>query len=142
MPPNMFKVVKRLHFCYGHRLLEYEGKCAHPHGHNAEVEIEVESAELDPRGMLFDFGDIAEALSSFIDNHLDHRMILRRDDPLAEALLSLGEPVHLMAVNPTAENIARLLYEEGRRRGLPIAAVRLWETPRAYAEYRPAAGEA
>ena len=34
----MYSVTKRIDFCYGHRLLDYEGVCRHPHGHNAVVE--------------------------------------------------------------------------------------------------------
>ena len=132
----MFKVVKRIHFCYGHRLLDYSGKCAHPHGHNAIAEIEIERDSLDRVGMVVDFGEIQEKLQNFVERELDHRMILRRDDPLLAALRQLGEPVYSMEVNPTAENIARLLLHQGRREGLPVTAVRLWETPRAFAEYR------
>ena len=35
-----FRVTVQIHFCYGHRLLDYDGACAHPHGHNGLVEIE------------------------------------------------------------------------------------------------------
>ena len=37
----MYSVTKRIDFCYGHRLLDYDGICKHPHGHNAVAEIEV-----------------------------------------------------------------------------------------------------
>ena len=37
----MYSVTKRIDFCYGHRLLNYDGVCKHPHGHNAVAEIEV-----------------------------------------------------------------------------------------------------
>ena len=37
----MYAVTKRIEFCYGHRLLDYDGVCKHPHGHNAVAEIEV-----------------------------------------------------------------------------------------------------
>ncbi len=132
----MHKIVKRLHFCYGHRLMDYEGKCRHPHGHNGVLEIELAAGGLDPRGMVIDFGEVKNRLVSFIDCELDHRMILRRDDPLVHALQSLGEQPYVMAENPTAENIARLVYMEARARDLPIVAVRLWETHDAFAEYR------
>lgn len=132
----MYAVIKRVAFCYGHRLLEHPGKCAHPHGHNAEVEIEVRSAVLDGMGMVIDFSEIAERVAFFIDEQLDHRMILRRDDPLLQFLQEQGEPVYVMDVNPTAENLARLIFEAARSNGLPVSVVRFWETPRACAEYR------
>mgnify|MGYP003349097967 CR=1 FL=1 len=54
----MYSVTKRLEFCYGHRLLDYDGICAHPHGHNAVVEIEAQSDRLDGRNMVCDFSDV------------------------------------------------------------------------------------
>ena len=39
----MYSVAKRIEFCYGHRLLDYNGVCAHPHGHNAVAELEIRS---------------------------------------------------------------------------------------------------
>ena len=38
---GMYSVAKRIEFCYGHRLLDYDGVCAHPHGHNAVAELEI-----------------------------------------------------------------------------------------------------
>ena len=32
-----YRVTVQIHFCYGHRLLDYEGACAHPHGHNGHA---------------------------------------------------------------------------------------------------------
>ncbi|HSR69427.1 MAG TPA: 6-carboxytetrahydropterin synthase [Acidobacteriota bacterium] len=132
----MHKVVKQLTFCYGHRLLEYEGKCARPHGHTALVEIELSSEELDSLGMVRDFGEVKDILGSYIDATFDHRMILRDDDPLVKAMRDVGEEVVVLPVNPTAENLARILFREAGKLGLPVSAVRLWETHDAYAEYR------
>jgi 6-pyruvoyltetrahydropterin/6-carboxytetrahydropterin synthase len=132
----MFKVVKKLEFCYGHRLLEYEGRCAHAHGHNGILEIELSSNQLDRHGMVVDFCDVESELEKFVDSQLDHRMLLRRDDPLVGALREVGEDPYLMEINPTAENIARLILESARESGLPVTAVRLWETSDSMAEYR------
>ena len=132
----MHTIVKRFNFCYGHRLMDYAGKCRHPHGHNGVLEIELAGEQLDARGMLIDFGEVKARLVKFVDEELDHRMLLREDDPLAKALSDLGEEPYLMAENPTAENIAKLVFEQAELQGLPIAAVRLCETPDAWAEYR------
>ena len=59
----MYVVTKRIDFCYGHRLLNYEGKCKYLHGHNGRVEIELEGERLDDRGMVTDFGDIKRVMS-------------------------------------------------------------------------------
>ena len=50
----MYEIVKRIHFCYGHRLLDYQGKCAHPHGHNGVIEVKLASTTLDKKGMVLD----------------------------------------------------------------------------------------
>ena len=131
----MYSVTKRIDFCYGHRLLDYDGVCKHPHGHNAVAEIEVRTETLDRRNMVVDFTDIKQRVKSWIDRELDHRMILRRDDPLVDALQALGEPVYLLESNPTVERIARLLFDISREHGLPVSRVTVWETPSSWATY-------
>jgi 6-pyruvoyltetrahydropterin/6-carboxytetrahydropterin synthase len=131
----MYSVTKRIEFCYGHRLLDYDGMCKHPHGHNAVAEIEIRADSLDSRNMVADFGDIKRVVKGWVDRELDHRMILRRDDPLVACLQSLGEPVYLLESNPTVERIARLVYEISREQGLPVARVTVWETPTSWATY-------
>src|SRR5205814_9890294 len=99
-------------FCYGHRLLDYDGICKHPHGHNASAEIEVTTGQLDSRNMVCDFSDIKRVVKGWIDKELDHKMLLRHDDPLVKPLQQLGEPVYLLDSNPTVERIAKLIFEQ------------------------------
>ena len=131
----MYSVTKKIEFCYGHRLLDYDGMCKHPHGHNAVAEIEIQADSLDARNMVADFGDIKRVVKGWVDRELDHRMILRRDDPLVRCLQSLGEPVYLLESNPTVERIARLVYDISREQGLPVVRVTVWETPTSWATY-------
>jgi 6-pyruvoyltetrahydropterin/6-carboxytetrahydropterin synthase len=131
----VYSVTKRIDFCYGHRLLDHDGVCRHPHGHNAVAEIEVSGRELDCRSMVCDFGDIKCVVKGWIDEALDHKMILRRDDPLAIALRDLGEPVFLVDNNPTAECIAKIIFDYAVSQNLPVQAVRVWETPSSCAMY-------
>jgi len=133
----MFRVTREIDFCYGHRLLNYEGKCRHLHGHNGRAVISIEGEQLDERGMVLDFADIKKAVSTWIDENLDHRMILNREDPVVPILQEMGEPLYLIDQNPTAENIAKLIYDENHSAGVPIIEVRLWETPRCFATYAP-----
>ncbi len=132
---DMYLVTKRIEFCYGHRLLDYDGVCKHPHGHNASVEIDVRTDSLDKRNMVVDFSDIKRIVKGWIDRELDHKMILRQDDPLVEPLKKLGEPMYLLESNPTVERIARLIFDKGREMGVDIQAVRVWETPTSVATY-------
>ena len=82
----MYLVTKRIDFCYGHRLLNYAGKCRHLHGHNARVEVDIESNQLDQRGMVYDFSDIKEVIKKWIDDTLDHNMLLNKADPVVAVL--------------------------------------------------------
>ena len=125
----MYSVTKLVHFCYGHRLLDYEGKCRNLHGHNAVVEIRIRSRRLDRLGMVMDFEAIKSTVQRWIDSELDHKLILNRKDPLIPSLRRHGQPMTLLGGNPTAEAIAKLIYDYARSRKLPVASVRLWETP-------------
>jgi 6-pyruvoyltetrahydropterin/6-carboxytetrahydropterin synthase len=132
----MFRVSREIDFCYGHRLLNYDGKCKYLHGHNGRAIITIESATLDERGMVLDFSDIKNVVSTWIDDKLDHRMLLQKIDPVVPLLQKMGEPLFLMDENPTAENIARLIFDFTASRGFPIVECQLWETPRCFATYR------
>src|SRR4051794_24977453 len=131
----MYSVTKRIEFCYGHRLLNYAGKCRHLHGHNAVAEIELRSDTLDSLNMVRDFDEISRVVKGWIDTALDHRMLLRHDDPLVAVLQDHGEPIYVLDSNPTVERIARLIFDHTIAEGLPIVHVRVWETPTSFAEY-------
>jgi 6-pyruvoyltetrahydropterin/6-carboxytetrahydropterin synthase len=131
----MYSVTKRIDFCYGHRLLDYHGICRHPHGHNAIVEIEIQTATLDARNMVADFTDIKRVVKTWIDRELDHKMILRADDPLVKVLQDMGEPIFVVDSNPTVERISRLIFDVSREQGLPVTRVTVWETPTSWATY-------
>jgi len=133
----MYSVTEIVEFCYGHRLLRYKGKCAHLHGHNGRVEIEVAAASLDEQSMVADFSEVGRIVKDWIDQTLDHRMLLHKDDPLVPVLRKHDEPLFLMDADPTAEAIARTIYEHARSQGLRVTRVRLWETPGSVASYSP-----
>ena len=130
------RVTKTIDFCYGHRLLDYAGKCRNLHGHNGLLEVDVESNELDDLGLVMDFNEIRDVVKGWVDDNLDHRMLLCRRDPVAPVLTEMGEPLYLMDDNPSAENISKLIYLEVRKQGLKVSEVRLWETPTSYAAFR------
>ena len=132
----MYLVTKRIDFCYGHRLLDYDGICKHPHGHNAVVEVDVRTDRLDNRNMVVDFSDIKRVVKGWIDRELDHKMILRHDDPLVKPLEELGEPIYKIDSNPTVERIAKLIFDKAKEQGVAVTAVRVWETPTSVATYR------
>ncbi|OGR87140.1 MAG: 6-carboxytetrahydropterin synthase QueD [Elusimicrobia bacterium RIFCSPLOWO2_01_FULL_60_11] len=131
----MYSVTKTISFCYGHRLLNYQGKCKHLHGHNGRVEIFLSAKKLDKRGMVVDFGDVKTIVKGFVDDNLDHKMILCEKDTIVPVLRARRELYYLMKENPTAENIAKHIFDFARGKKLPVIRVRLWETDTSFAEY-------
>lgn len=133
----MYRVSKSVSFCYGHRLLNYAGKCQHLHGHNARAVITLESKTLDERGMVEDFSEVKRLVWSWLDEEIDHTMLMQRDDPLLPVLREAGERVMVTDENPTAEVIARMIFDYVAGNGYPVTEVILWETETSYASYRP-----
>ena len=133
----MFQITREIRFCYGHRLLNYDGKCKYLHGHNGRAVITLEADQLDALGMVVDFSILKRVVGGWIDANLDHRMILNKNDPALPDLKKHGEPVFLIDVNPTAENIAKLIFDYAKSQGFPVVEVRLWETDDSFAVYRP-----
>ena len=131
-----YSITKAIDFAYGHRLLDYDGKCRYLHGHNGLLEVDVRTETLDELGMVMDFSEVRRIVKDWVDENLDHRMVLCREDPAVPVLAELGEPLYLMNENPTAENISKHIFEESRRHGLNVSEVRLWETPSSCAIYR------
>ena len=137
----MYRITATVEFSYGHRLMGYEGKCGYLHGHNGTVEVDVEASTVDEIGMVVDFSHVKRVLKGWIDEHLDHQVLLRQDDPLASLLGEAGQRVYLMGQNPTAENVAKLIWSEALGKGLRASAVRVWETPTCLATFVPENGD-
>ena len=131
-----FRVTKELRFCYGHRLLNYMGKCRHLHGHNARVLITMEGETLDELGMVVDFSTLKKVVGGWLDANFDHVMLLHQDDPIIPELERLGERFLRLEVNPTAEQIAKLIFDYAKSEGFPVVEVILWETETSFATYR------
>lgn len=131
----MYIVTKEIQFCYGHRLLRYRGKCRYLHGHNGKVKIELQTPTLDSLGMVVDFEKIQSVIKDWIDKNLDHRMILHQKDPFIPVLKKNKEPFFTLKQNPTAENIAKLIFEHAKAQNLPVTRVTLWETASSSAVY-------
>ena len=129
----MFRVTKEILFCFGHRLMNYDGKCRHLHGHNGRAVITVAGRDLDELGMVVDFSAMRKHIGDWIDRTLDHKMLLFQGDPLVPMLRAAGEPVYSMDEHPTTENIAKLIYDWVEAEGYPVVEVTMWETPTSYA---------
>lgn len=133
----MYSVIKEIHFSYGHRLVGHTGKCRHVHGHNGRVQIEVAAEKLDKLNMVVDFSEISRTIGKWIDENFDHVLILWDKDPLVPILKEKGEKMLVVPENPTAEFLARRIFEESCRMKLPVSKVTVWETSDSCASYGP-----
>jgi 6-pyruvoyltetrahydropterin/6-carboxytetrahydropterin synthase len=124
----MFEVSVDETFSSGHALRGYKGKCENVHGHNYKVRVTLAGPELDSIGLLYDFVHLKQAIQGVIRT-LDHRF--------------LNDFAPFDTVNPSAENIARHIYEEISKQmktvtnGAEISHVTVWETDVTSATYRP-----
>lgn len=133
----MFRVTREFEFCFGHRLMDYDGKCRQLHGHNGKACVTLAGDTLNRLGMVVDFVEMKRTLAAWIDATLDHTLLLHQDDPLVKVLQAAGERVLPLPVNPTTENIAKLIFDYATAKGLPVAEVTMWETTYSYATYNP-----
>jgi 6-pyruvoyltetrahydropterin/6-carboxytetrahydropterin synthase len=136
----MISCSRRFEFDAAHRLVGHEGACRNLHGHRYVVEFDVSAAGLDELGRVIDFGDLKRNLGRYLDEVYDHAAILNEADARLIALcLEEGWKLHVMACNPTSENIARELFDSASRL-LPsttrVEAVRVFETPNCWSECR------
>ena len=132
----MYTVTKTVAFAYGHRLLDYKGKCENLHGHNGRVELTLSSDALNGDRMVADFTSVGSALKGWIDANWDHKVILCSRDPLLKTLRSCGQACFETRDNPTAEVLAEMVFREMKGLGLPVTEARFWETDTSVACYR------
>lgn len=118
----MFTITKEFHFSASHQLsgLPEDHPCARLHGHNYIAVVELSSAELDANGFVLDYRQLAP-LKSWIDETLDHRHL---NDVLGHDRV-------------TSEVLAQTIYDWAHARWPQVSAVRISETPKTWAEYRP-----
>lgn len=124
-----FQIAKEFHFSASHQLRHLattrpDHQCARLHGHNYVVVFVLESSWLNADGFVQDYGELA-AIKTVLDTEYDHRhlnLVLNSPD---------GEQT-------TAERLAEHFYWRFHPSYPALAAVRVSETPKTWAEYRPA----
>jgi len=121
---NMFEISIKGQFCGSHRLRGYDGPCANLHGHNWEVEVFFRGGRLNKLGMLVDFKLLKKHLQRLLAK-LDHK--------------DLNRLPWFKKRNPTAENIAKLIFDEFLKKmrdsNCPLQRVRVSESPGTAAWY-------
>jgi len=121
----MYDLMIRGHFDAAHALHGYPGECCKLHGHTWDIEVVVRGHELDEVGIVYDFKTLKDDLAAVLE-------------PLDHAYLNDVPPFD--AVNPTAENLSRHLFEELEARVsdvVRVVEVAVWESPVAKITYRP-----
>ncbi|KKO18525.1 MAG: 6-carboxytetrahydropterin synthase QueD [Candidatus Brocadia sp.] len=119
----MFELIIETDFSAAHNLREYKGQCERLHGHNWKVQVILKAEKLDTLGMVMDFRDAKRVVGEII-NRFDH--------------IYLNELADFAEVNPTTENLSKILYEELRRElpaGVKVEKVTTWESDRCGASY-------
>ena len=122
----MFEIHVSAEFEAAHRVAGYPGKCDRLHGHSWTVEAVVAGDKLDELGMLVDFKTVKKALNNVLDRY-DHRF--------------LNELVPFnTGVNPTAENLARIIFTELEDNEVftaevQLAAITVFESPKSSVTY-------
>ena len=113
-------------FSAAHMLKGYDGLCSNLHGHNWTVQVFIQAGQLDGIGIAADFTVIKRVLTEILAQ-FDHKY--------------LNELPEFQGINPTSENIARILFEKlapaVAKPGIKLDRVRVCESPTSGATYRP-----
>ncbi|MFW6272200.1 MAG: 6-carboxytetrahydropterin synthase QueD [bacterium] len=115
----MYTIKKEFHFSAGHYLecLPDTHPCARQHGHNYIVVVELKSTKLNEAGFVRDYNDL-KFVKDFLDDIVDH--------------YNLNDIVDF---NPTAENLAKWMYDTFKISLPELSAVEVSETPKTWARY-------
>lgn len=117
----MHVIRKEFNFSASHQLhgLPVEHPCSRLHGHNYVVTVELSSITLNETGFVKDYREL-DLIKKWIDNVLDHQ--------------HLNEVFNM---NPTAENMAKFIFNLFRKQIPQLTAVEVSETPKTTARYTP-----
>jgi 6-pyruvoyltetrahydropterin/6-carboxytetrahydropterin synthase len=124
----MYEVSVDETFAAAHNLRGYKGKCENLHGHNYKVRVTLSGTEVDSVGLLYDFVHLKQVIQSVIRS-LDHKY--------------LNELPPFDVLNPSAENIARYIYDQAAKQlhqapnGAGVSSITVWESDVTAATYRP-----
>jgi 6-pyruvoyltetrahydropterin/6-carboxytetrahydropterin synthase len=133
---DMVSLTRAFEFSAAHRLycesfsdeknLQVFGKCSNPHGHghNYMLEVTVSGTPDEVTGTLIEMGRLDRIVKERVIDSFDHKNLNVECDEFA-------------SLNPSVENIARVVWArlDGALGRCRLANVRVWETPKTYAEY-------
>ena len=120
---GVYKLTVKDHFDAAHALVGYPGECKDLHGHTWDIEATIQGTELDEVGIVYDFKNLKADLSRILSRY-DH--------------VYLNEVSPFNSMNATAENLARVIYEQLEDllpSGIDLVEVAVWESPIARLSY-------
>jgi len=145
-------ITRKGNFDSGHRVMNEFMKCFNIHGHTYLYELTFSFENMEEIGYAIDFKEIKRVFCQWIDDILDHGMILNpKDELLIKTTKEYGTKLWLMSLNgegeycnPSVENIAKeifmsmdilskTLYGDSKT-GLKIHGVKIYETPNCFTE--------
>lgn len=139
----MYEIETQTSFDSAHFLSGYQGKCGNIHGHRWTVKVtvrgeQIEDTDCQTRGMLMDFKDLKQVLKE-LGEQLDHCLIIEtgsmQKDTL-DCLIRDGFRIVQLPFRPTAENLARYVYDTLTRQGYSVYRAAVYETPNNCAIYQ------
>jgi 6-pyruvoyltetrahydropterin/6-carboxytetrahydropterin synthase len=134
----MFTIRKKFKFEMAHQLHKaYTDACASTvHGHSYICEVFFTSEKLDETGMVIDFTQVKDKIKEYI-NSWDHALVMCADMPFEyiNCLLKYNKNLKITTYNPTAENMAKDIFDFIKKIIPTCSRVRLHETDTGYAEY-------
>ena len=136
----MITVTKTVRFDAAHVLTNHQGLCKNLHGHTYRVDVSVAQAKDDDRDMVIDFKDLKGIANEVICDRFDHAFIYNTESAGEREIAAVVEKNGMRTVaipfRSTAENLAKLFYNELKSRVPGLSAVKVWETADSCAEYR------
>jgi 6-pyruvoyltetrahydropterin/6-carboxytetrahydropterin synthase len=122
----MYQISVKQHFDAAHALRGYKGKCESLHGHRFEVVVTIQAKELNEIGIAYDFLELKSHLSEILAK-FDH--------------VSLNDVSPFDKINPSSENIARIVYQELKAKLaaalVTLTSIDVWESPENCIRYTP-----
>jgi 6-pyruvoyltetrahydropterin/6-carboxytetrahydropterin synthase len=134
-------------FDSGHRVMNEKMKCFNMHGHTYLYELIFQFTQMEDIGYAIDFKEIKRVGIQWIDDALDHGMLLNpKDSEVIKAAQATESKLWLMSLNgknaycnPSVENIAKEIFLAmeilfANRSYLKIHQIRLFETPNCFTD--------
>ncbi|MDS3861465.1 6-carboxytetrahydropterin synthase [Thermosynechococcaceae cyanobacterium BACA0444] len=145
----MFRLEIRHNLEMAHRFYQAENspKCRSIHGHSWQVILTLRAPQLNPQAMVIEFGELKLVWRAWLDQNLDHALLLYQGDPVVKLLQAHDPDLRLftLTTDPTTECLAEFLYHQAQQiltdlnadPQIQVERLRIEETAINSAEYLP-----